>query len=104
NLFTAWKNAASADVAKYNDAGVFYTGGVNYYRVNIMNDATNADLKYSVLRNKLYDITLKEIRNFGKNTDADLVVPTEPIETNAFINAEITINNWEYKPQESNLE
>ncbi|MEG1634715.1 MAG: hypothetical protein RR388_03710, partial [Rikenellaceae bacterium] len=40
DLFTAWKALGSADVAKYNEDGVFYTGGVNYYRVNIMNDAT----------------------------------------------------------------
>ncbi|MEG3048382.1 MAG: fimbria major subunit, partial [Mucinivorans sp.] len=62
------------------------------------------ELKYSLLRNKIYDVTLKEVKNFGKGTDENLVDPTDPIETNAWIEATVKVKTWTVDRQESNLE
>ncbi|MEG2761197.1 MAG: fimbria major subunit, partial [Mucinivorans sp.] len=85
--------------------GTLYTGGVNYYRVNITNEnGKTPELKYSLLRNKIYDVTLKEVKNLGKGTDEDLVNPDDPIETNAWIEATVKVKTWTVDRQESNLE
>lgn len=105
NAFEAWVNNAESQVPEYENPGTFYTGGVNYYRVNITNENGKVPaLKYSLLRNKIYDVTLKEVKNFGKGTDEDLVKPTDPIETNAWIEATVKVKTWGVDRQESNLE
>ncbi|MEG1588979.1 MAG: fimbria major subunit, partial [Mucinivorans sp.] len=106
--FTTWKSAGNPGAANTDyveENGTLYTGGVNYYRVNITNEnGKTPELKYSLLRNKIYDVTLKEVKNFGKGTDANLVKPTDPIETNAWIEATVKVKAWTVDRQESNLE
>ncbi|MEG2495495.1 MAG: fimbrial protein, partial [Mucinivorans sp.] len=65
--FDSWVINNSVIAAEYENLGTFYVGGVNYYRVNITNEnGKTPELKYSLLRNKIYDVTLKEVKNFGK--------------------------------------
>ncbi|MEG3048310.1 MAG: fimbrial protein, partial [Mucinivorans sp.] len=61
--FHIWKSAGKPGEFNNNYVvanGTLYTGGVNYYRVNITNEnGKTPELKYSLLRNKIYDVTLK---------------------------------------------
>ncbi|MEG1665223.1 MAG: Mfa1 family fimbria major subunit [Mucinivorans sp.] len=103
--FDSWVLNHAVIAAEYENSGTLYKNGIHYYRVNITNDNGKApELKYSLLRNKIYDVTLKEVKNFGKGTDANLVNPTDPIETNAWIEATVKIKAWTVDRQESNLE
>ncbi|MEG0815344.1 MAG: Mfa1 family fimbria major subunit [Mucinivorans sp.] len=106
--FDTWKSVGNPgdNNTDYVDGnGTLYVDGVNYYRVNITNEnGKTPELKYSLLRNKIYDVTLKEVKNFGKGTDEDLVKPTDPIETNAWIEATVKVKTWTVDRQESNLE
>lgn len=105
-VFATWKAdvANATEVAKYEDTGVEYTKGINYYLVKIVHDATIPSLKFSVLRNYIYDITLGNINGFGSNDTGTIVDPDEQIEVDAYIEATIKILAWNVKEQTSDLE
>lgn len=76
-----------------------YTGGLVYYRVNLR-DITKTTLqeKYCVLRNSYYKVNITQINSLGgdKTTDPDVIAPsgTNPLETDSYISAEITVEPW----------
>ncbi|MEG2099321.1 MAG: fimbria major subunit, partial [Mucinivorans sp.] len=76
----------------------------NYYLVKIVHDATIPSLKFSVLRNYIYDITLGNINGFGSNDTDTIVNPDDQIEVDAYINATIAVLAWNVKEQTSDLE
>ncbi|MEG1588388.1 MAG: fimbria major subunit, partial [Mucinivorans sp.] len=61
-------------------------------------------LKFSVLRNYVYDITLRNINGFGSNDTGTIVNPDDQIEVDAYINATIAVLAWNVKEQTSDLE
>ncbi|MEG2761124.1 MAG: fimbria major subunit, partial [Mucinivorans sp.] len=88
----------------YEKSGVEYTKGENYYLVKIVHDAAVATHKFSVLRNNIYEVTLQNVNAFGSNESGTIVTPTDPIETNVWIEATITLAPWTVKSQTSDLE
>lgn len=76
-----------------------YTNGNVYYRVNLVSDAAAAadgPDKYCALRNHFYKITVTDIKALGA-PNAPGVVPTDPdqpIESEAWLAAEIEIEDW----------
>ncbi|MEG1037999.1 MAG: fimbria major subunit, partial [Mucinivorans sp.] len=102
--FAKWRTANATEAAKYEDTGVEYTKGINYYLVKIVHDATIPSLKFSVLRNYVYDITLRNINGFGSNDTDTIVNPDEQIEVDAYIEATISVLAWNVKEQTSDLE
>ncbi|MEG0725755.1 MAG: fimbria major subunit, partial [Mucinivorans sp.] len=102
--FATWKTNNAEEAKKYESTGVKYTKGINYYLVKIVHDATIPSLKFSVLRNYIYDITLGNINGFGSNDTGTIVDPDEQIEVDAYINATIAVLAWNVKEQTSDLE
>ncbi|MEG1372274.1 MAG: fimbria major subunit, partial [Mucinivorans sp.] len=99
--FTTWTATHGTD---YEKSGVEYTKGINYYLVKIVHDAMIPSLKFSVLRNYIYDITLGNINGFGSNDTDTIVNPDEQIEVDAYIEATISVLAWNVKEQTSDLE
>ncbi|MEG2480125.1 MAG: fimbria major subunit, partial [Mucinivorans sp.] len=105
-IFKSWStdtnNKATYD--NYDLTGtVMYTKGENYYYVKIHHDDAAPALK-SVLRNCIYNVQLNNVNAFGGNENSTIVTPGDPIETDAFIEATITLLPWNVKTQESDLE
>ncbi|MEG0815231.1 MAG: fimbria major subunit, partial [Mucinivorans sp.] len=99
--FTTWTATHGTD---YEKSGVEYKKGINYYLVKIVHDAMIPSLKFSVLRNYVYDITLRNINGFGSNDTGTIVNPDDQIEVDAYINATIAVLAWNVKEQTSDLE
>ncbi|MEG1464590.1 MAG: fimbria major subunit, partial [Mucinivorans sp.] len=102
--FATWKTNNAEEAKKYESTGVKYTKGENYYLVKIVHDAAVATHKFSVLRNNIYEVTLKNVNAFGSNESGTIVTPGDPIETNVWIEATITLAPWTVKSQTSDLE
>ncbi|MEG3047989.1 MAG: fimbria major subunit, partial [Mucinivorans sp.] len=102
--FSTWKTNNVEEAKKYESTGVRYTKGENYYLVKIVHDATIPSFKFSVLRNYVYDITLRNINGFGSNDTGTIVNPDDQIEVDAYIEATIAVLPWNVKSQTSDLE
>ncbi|MEG2036295.1 MAG: Mfa1 family fimbria major subunit [Mucinivorans sp.] len=107
DIFKAWstdtKNKATYDNYDITHS-VMYTKGENYYYVKIHHDDAAPALKFSVLRNCIYNVQLNNVNAFGGNENSTIVTPDDPLETDAFIEATITLLPWNVKTQESDLE
>lgn len=97
------------DPAKQYKA-ITFTEGKVYYRVNIdtPEDYDTDDYgTHSVLRNKLYNLTIKSVNRLGSGNE-DLLFPSEPDTkldmTSAFIDAIFTVVPWDEFEQDINLE
>lgn len=76
-----------------------YTNGYAYYRVNLITetseDALLAD-KYSVLRNHFYRVNVTDVKALGAPTEDGTIPenPDEPLEADAWLAAEISVEAW----------
>lgn len=93
-------NNVKRDLNLGNEWKVYeYANGNVYYRVNLVSDASAAadgPDKYCALRNHFYKITVTDIKALGA-PNAPGVVPTDPdqpLESEAWLAAEIEIEDW----------
>lgn len=89
---------------------ITFTDGKVYYRVNIDTPEGYDRDDYgthSVLRNKLYKLSIKSVNRLGSGSES-LLFPTEPDTqldlTSAFIDAIFTVVDWDEFEQDINLE
>lgn len=76
-----------------------YTEGLAYYRVNLQTEtAEGAALaeKYSVIRNHFYRVNVTDVKALGAPTAGGTVPenPDEPLEADAWLAAEISVDPW----------
>ncbi|MDR1859547.1 MAG: Mfa1 family fimbria major subunit [Bacteroidales bacterium] len=86
--------AFNTSVASGSAAVVKYTNGVCYF-YSFINEADDFD----VLRNKFYNLTVKQIVPPGNNTP-EVKNPDDPISTKTDITLDITIEDWDYSNEE----
>lgn len=76
-------------------SGLKYTDGIMYYLIYIrdkMEEDTDEELYYRVLRNHFYDITVSNITQLGRTDEK--VDPWEEPEKPTYMNVEINILKW----------
>ena len=75
-----------------------FTGGLVYYRVNLMTDKDSDDLslKYRVDRNCYYQINVTDIKALGAHDGGDVVPtdPDQPLDPEGWLVAQITVRKW----------
>ena len=75
-----------------------FTGGLVYYRVNLMTDKDSDDLslKYRVDRNSYYQINVTDIKALGAHDGGDVVPtdPDQPLDPEGWLVAQITVKKW----------
>ena len=111
-VYTAFSGLQSTIEGNTNKAGTFgsfayYAGGINYYRIAIKHDdtgsATNELGEFGVVRNSVYDVTIRSINNPGLPAIPE-PDPQDPIEADgSYISVEININPWTWYTQIEDL-
>lgn len=75
-----------------------FTGGLVYYRVNLMTDQNSEDLslKYRVDRNSYYQINVTDIKALGAHDGGDVVPtdPDQPLDPEGWLVAQISVKKW----------
>ena len=75
-----------------------FTGGLVYYRVNLVTDKDSEDLslKYRVDRNSYYQINVTDIKALGAHDGGDVVPtdPDQPLDPEGWLVAQITVRKW----------
>lgn len=95
-------DATEVEVVKY----LQYTNGETYYRINIQDNTypENNNLYYSVTRNNLYKVNVKSISGIGYPNESDVTVdPDTPISQKTYMQAHISVKEWEVVDQEADL-
>ncbi|MCM1337000.1 MAG: Mfa1 family fimbria major subunit [Candidatus Amulumruptor caecigallinarius] len=76
-----------------------YAEGLAYYRVNLQSETAEGTAladKYCVLRNHFYRVNVTDVKALGAPTEAGTVPtnPDEPLEADAWLAAEISVDPW----------
>ena len=100
-LYFTTEDAAKAyrNAAKLKDYTTYkFTGGLVYYRVNLVTDKDSEDLslKYRVNRNSYYQINVTDIKALGAHDGGDVVPtdPDQPLDPEGWLVAQITVRKW----------
>ena len=110
----AMESAISEFRAKYNIK--VYTEGIMYYTYYIKDqnyvqkpsETETADHYYSVMRNTVYDLTVKALNGIGTdipggwNPDSDPEDPVDP--TNVYMTVQVKVNDWVISNDDITLE
>ncbi len=85
----------------------YYAGGVNYYKIMIKHDdattVTNALGEFGVVRNSVYDVNIKAVKNPGYPVipDPDPTIPDE--DDKSYLSVQINVNPWTWYTQDEEL-
>lgn len=85
----------------YNLTGNTYTDGLCYYHVHVNSNASGQYTPYGIYRNQYYRVTLNSIQAPG-NPD-DNFDQNQVIAPNAWVDVEITVNDWEIVDEDRDL-
>ncbi|MCD7906333.1 MAG: Mfa1 family fimbria major subunit [Clostridium sp.] len=91
------------------DTVMTYTNGLAYYDLYI-NDTETAGLdpkdKYVIERNTMWSVTIVSVSGCGEPNEEELPAvkkPDDPLEVDAFLQAEIRVEDWEYRAQQGGI-
>lgn len=105
-LFTAQKAAITGHGADASGAVSYHAEGYSYYKIMIKHDdtdlAVNEHGEFGVVRNSVYDIRLRSIKNIGYPV-IPKPTPDPDEEEDAYLAIEIAINPWTWYSQIADL-
>ncbi len=106
NVYNTGKNADDAQLVLNNmGTALYWENGKCYYYLNIDHfGVVNDNYLNAIVRNHLYDITLKGVSGLGTPVYYESIKHTEyPQESYSYLNAQINILSWKVVRQESIL-
>ena len=102
-------NPVVAAIAEFGKVQ-YWNGGYTYYYTPIkhqtVGEGENAQNYYGVVRNHVYDVTIKSITGYGtpvSHPDNAIEIPEKPVDDNSYLAAEVVILDWKVVKNEVEL-
>lgn len=98
---------ATNEALKSVPAAVLYTNGETFYYVDIKHlGNTGKDAEYGIVRNHVYNVTIKSIKGYGSPVyeGVNFLEYPEISEQNTFVSAQINILSWKLVNQQVDIQ
>lgn len=98
-------NPVAAAIAEFGKVQ-YWNGGNTYYYTPIKHETVGTDNFYGVVRNHVYNVTIKSISGYGtpvSHPDNAIEIPEKPVDDHSYLAAEVVILDWKVVNNEVEL-